>query len=89
MLDVEKLMRVIAELGNLQELNEIFIYTNSRYGQEVYTGNPMKPAETTRRYERVNRPGATQPGKDQILMQALLGGRPQQSETASVFRPTS
>ena len=86
-LDMEMLFRKIGKLGNIPELNDIIIYANP-----IHEPQPMqpagKPATTTRRYERVNRPGATNAGKSTILQNALFGGKPQEAETASLFRPT-
>jgi len=87
-LDIEALMKKISELGNLPELQEILVYSNPNHEQEPVGELPAKPATTTRRYERVNRPGATNQGKSQIMQQALFGGNPQKSEKAAVFRQT-
>ncbi len=87
-IDMEALFRNIAKLGNLPELNDILIYADSsREGQPVGQ-MPQKAPVTTRRYERVNRPGATNQGKSQILQQALFGGKPQNSEMSSLMRAT-
>jgi len=86
-LDIEMMFRKIGKLGNIPELNDIIVYSNPMH--EPQPMQPGKPANTTRRYERVNRPGATNPGKSQILQQALFGKQPQKSETASLLRPTS
>jgi hypothetical protein len=86
--DFEMLFRIIGELGNLPELDKILVYADPKHQPQPVGEMPQKSPVTSRTYERVNRPGATQPGKDQIMMQALLGGKPQASEAASVFRPT-
>jgi hypothetical protein len=86
--DFELFFRTIGELGNLPELDKMLVYADPKHEQQMVGEPPSKPATTKRTYERINRPGATQPGKDQILMQALLGGKPQTSEGASAFRPT-
>lgn len=84
--DMEMLFRKIGKLGNIPELNDIIVYSNPMHQPEPM--QPGKPATTTRRYERVNRPGATNAGKSQILQQALFGKQPQKSETDSLFRAT-
>ena len=93
--DMQKLMDIVGRYGDLDELKEILIYSNPElYGQQqqpVQTpGGPTgtKPAQTTRRYERVNRPGATRSGKDQVLSQLMLGGNAQNSEKQALTRPT-
>jgi hypothetical protein len=88
-IDFEQLMRKIGKLGNLPELNDIIVYSNPIHEpQPQQVQAAAKPATTTRRYERVNRPGATNAGKSAILQQALFGGKPQKSETESLLRPT-
>jgi hypothetical protein len=86
-IDFEMLMRKIGKLGNIPELNDIIVYANPVHQTEPM--QPAKPANTTRRYERVNRPGATNAGKSQILQQALFGNKLQKSETDSLMRATS
>ena len=89
-LDIEMLFKKIGKLGNLTELSDIITYSNPQHqtepvGQSAQGG---KPPVTKRTYERVNRPGATRSGKDQIMQQALFGGNPQNSEKAAIMRPT-
>lgn len=86
--DFELFFKLIAELANVPELNSLLIYVDPKHQQEAVGQPPQKAPMTKHTSERVNRPGATQQGKDQILSQALLGGKPQQSEAASAFRPT-
>jgi len=89
-LNIEKLFKTISKLSNIVELNDIIEYTsispNEPIGQSDYL--PQQAPVTRRTYERINRPGATNSGKSQILQQALLGGKPQQSEMAALTRPT-
>lgn len=87
-LNLEMLFRKLSKLSNIPELNDIISYTNPNYIQEPVGQMPQKAPVTTRRYERVNRPGATNQGKSQILQQALLGNKSQQSEIASLMRTT-
>lgn len=46
--------------------------------QEGGGESPGMPAETTRTYERVSRPGMTDQGQSQVLTQLLAGGEPPQ-----------
>jgi len=86
--DVQAILRMAAKYSDFPELGEIVIFTdNPNVAEEKEP--PGMPQQTTRTYERVNRPGATERGKSQILQQAMLGGKPQDSEAASVTRPTS
>jgi hypothetical protein len=83
------LFKKIGKLGNLPELDDILTYISPNYEEQMIGGeSPAKPAMTTRRYERVNRPGATNSGKSQILQQALLGNKSQESEISSLMRAT-
>lgn len=87
-LNLEALFKKIGKLANLTELDEILVYQNPTIQNEPVGEAPPKAQTTTRRYERINRPGATNQGKSQILQQALLGSKPQAAELASMFRPT-
>jgi hypothetical protein len=88
----EKFFKKISKLTNVPELNDILEYSNSilperePYGQ--MTEKMAKPAVTTRNYTRRSIPGASNSGKSQIMQQALLGGKPQNSEIASLMRTT-
>ncbi len=42
------------------------------------------PNNTTRTYERVNKPGATRSGKDDVMSRLLMGGNVQQAEGAAL-----
>lgn len=87
------LLRHLAKLAHMPELDDILQFSTpsplERPGPigEGREASPM-PTQTTRRYERVNRPGSTRQGKDEVLMQTLLGGNPQQSQQAAFTRPT-
>jgi hypothetical protein len=90
--DMQTMMGVISKLTNIPELKDIITFSNPVLQSEpIGESNQVagKAPVTTRRYERVNRPGATNSGKSQILQQALLGSKPQASEIASLGRPTS
>ena len=81
-LDIQKLFELIARYADFKDLRDLVIWADKP--PEAEAQPPNAPQTTTRRYERVNRPGATERGKSQILQQALLGGRPQESEIASL-----
>jgi hypothetical protein len=82
--DVQEMLQDVAKYSDFEEINRWIIWADQPPGQGGES--PGMPANTTRTYERVNRPGATDHGKSQILQQALLGGRPQESEMASLNR---
>lgn len=88
-LDSRRLMELLARYEGLDELRELI-----RFGEPI-EGDPssggsgapsFKPAHTKRTYERVNRPGATRSGKDDVMSRLLMGGGVQQSEAASLSR---
>ena len=89
-LDIESFFKKLAKLTSLNELNDIVRYSSPNIEHEPVGSSDQvgRPAATTRTNVRVNRPGATNSGKSQILQQALLGGKPQASEIASLTRPT-
>jgi hypothetical protein len=90
-LDFRELMALIARLGNVPELNDVV-----RFGEPIAAqpeqGNSQPttmPANTTRTYERVNRPGATRHGKDDTMSRLLMGSKVQPAEGASLGRMVS
>lgn len=89
-IDYERFVRLYSEYSNLPELEELIIFSANPGSTQQAVGTPPgghAPAQTKRTYERVNRPGATRSGKDQIMMQALLGGQPQGAEMDTMSRP--
>jgi len=85
-LNVQRILHDIAKFADFPEMNNWFQFMLE---EQPTTGENAKlPSNTTRTVERINRPGATEEGKNQILRQALLGGRPQVDETAAIGRPT-
>jgi len=89
-IDFRELMSTISKLANLPELKSLIQFGEPLPDQPM-AGNPsptLKPTHTTRTYERVNRPGATRHGKDDVLSRLLMGGGVQQSEAASLGRTT-
>ena len=91
MIDFKELMVLIARLSNLPELADIVKFGEPMQSQPEHgNGIPaMKPANTTRTYERVNRPGATRHGKDDVMSRVLMGSKVQPSEGAALTRGIS
>lgn len=90
-INFQELMSVIARLASLPELNTLIQFGEPTPEQEMAGGSSepsLKPTHTTRTYERVNRPGATRHGKDDVMTRILMGGNVQQSEAAAVGRRT-
>jgi len=90
-LSVEGLLRLLSKYMSLPELEQLieFAMPMQMLGNDVVQPPSGKPAFTKRTYERVNRPGATPRGNDQILTNVLLGGNPQESEMAALGRVAS
>lgn len=92
-IDFQRLLAMIGQLGNTPELEEIVVFGEPppSVPQQGGSSSPAlaKPANTTRTYERVNRPGATRSGKDDVLSRLLMGGNVQGAEAASIGRATS
>lgn len=72
--DVGGFVRKISEYAQIEEMGE-FIQSGQAMGQDQQEVNAAnQPLQTTRRYERVSRPGATRRGAEAALTQTLLGG---------------
>ena len=90
-IDFKELMALIARLGNIPELTDLVKFGEPPPEQPMQGNpNPAKevgmPAHTTRTYERVNRPGASRHGKDDVMSRVLMGAGVQASEGASLMR---
>lgn len=93
-IDMQTYVRLRAEYANVPELMELMAMTDPmgpvQPGAEQ--GNPAgmpKPAQTKRTYERINRPGASRGGQNDMMMRLLAGGSLQDSEAASLGRSAS
>ena len=88
-IDFRELLALIAKLANIDELKTLLRFQEPLPDQPMAGGNPTPstmPAHTTRTYERVNRPGATRSGKDDVMSRLLMGSGVQQAEAASIGR---
>lgn len=96
-IDVKAVCDFLAKHSALPELDEFVRFSDSEPGDQArpQRGNPTpetfsaKPPVTTRRYERVNRPGGSRSGNDNILARVLMGGNVQPAEGAAVGRGVS
>lgn len=94
-IDVVKVMEFLSKNAAIPELDELVKFSQAMMEQNPVSGNPnpevasFKPSSTTRRYERVNRPGGTRSGNDNILSKILMGSNVQDAEGASVGRGVS
>jgi hypothetical protein len=84
----EGLLKTIAKYLNMTELEDILHFAPGVLDLgEGPQGQPSpRSAYSHRVHERVNRPGATMQGNEQVLSNVLLGGNPQQAERNAVSR---
>jgi len=91
-IDVNELLTLIGRLSNLPELATLIKFQEQDQSQQQPLGNPQPafaPANTTRTYKRVNVPGASQAGKDDVMSRLLMGGNVQKDEANSLGRSVS
>lgn len=86
--DFEAYLKKVARYANMPDLNEIVRFAGLIEQPGVEPGPQASSGYTTRRYERVNRPGGTRFGKDNALMQLLMGGGVQEAEASAALGPT-
>lgn len=81
-----ELFSLVSDYGNMPELNSIITFAD---GNPINKGGgveqPRQAPVTKRVNERVNRSTATRQGKDQVMMQTLMGAS-QPKETAMLAR---
>ena len=85
--DFEKLFTIIGDYTGLDEMKELMIYSNPRQVQEGPVRAMQSPV-TNRINTRINRPGATSQGKDEAMINNLMGFGQQPAQAAQVSRPT-
>ena len=89
-IDFRRLLELVARLGNVDELQELVIFGEPAQPEATRPERASgQPAFTHRTYERVNRPGATRQGKDDVMSRILMGAKAQSSEVAALGRPTT
>jgi len=91
-INFKKVVQLVAKYSNIDELNEILI-TEDRPDEPAIQGEKgtKMPAVTRRENVRINRPGSTEQGKDEAMMQMLMGQggeSVQPAALASLNRPT-
>jgi len=73
--DFQELFELIAKYGNMPEIKRILTFVGPSAEGEGPVGQPTRQAAVTERIQtRVNRPGATQRGMDEVLAQTLAKG---------------
>lgn len=89
-INFEAILRKLAGYMNLPDLDEILVPAEPQPqpNQQELSEPPRMPGNTTRTNVRVNRPGATDQGKDAAMIQMAMGGGGNPGEMASIGRPT-
>ncbi len=75
-IDVQAIFRDVARFSNMPEVGEYVTWMDQPPAAGASVSEPQMPANTTRTYERVGRPGPTRQGADAMMQQLLLGGNP-------------
>lgn len=91
-IDFRALVELMARLGNADELRGLVQFGEPIEGDPMGGGSgtpSFKPAQTTRRYERVSRSAPTRSAKDGIMSRGLMGLGIQGSERNSLSKGTS
>lgn len=80
-IDMAKYFKLMAKYSSMPEIGELIVSQEPDPELAEPIGQPpAKASHTKRTYERVNRPGATSDGKDQVLMNALIGANSQPAQ---------
>lgn len=91
-IDVDAYFRLKARYTNASDLEDLIVPSGigmDEY-QKVIGGDGVRQSpNTTRTNVRVNRPGGTRQGSDQVLVNSLMGGNPQKDQMAQVGRPNA
>ena len=86
-INMEAFIKMSARHLNMPELNDLVMYGGGQLLPEPGTERgSQQPTNTTRRYERVSKPGASQQGSEQVLSNVLLGAGQQGSQMAQLGR---
>ena len=87
--DINALLAYIAKYSDQPEIGELIVGFQPIGGERGVVGGDDKQRQspvTTRKNVRINRPGATRQGKDDVMMRALMGQASQPAETAALGR---
>lgn len=85
--DFEYLFKLLARYDHQPELNHLIKFPQGNSIQQPMPEMPTKSPVSKRTYERVNRPGGSQQGRNAALVNLLLGGQNQESENAAIMAP--
>ena len=83
MFDMDRIISLLSEYNNIPELMDIIINQDGQplAGNQSFGKKPGgMPTNSTRTYERVSRPGATDRGQNQMMQQMLAAQNNQQPQ---------
>lgn len=80
--DAQAILSLVAKYTNLPELNDVVVFAETNLQQQ--TESAGMPANTSREYVRVGRPGMTRQGASSVMQQQLMGKEMQNSEAMQV-----
>jgi hypothetical protein len=87
MLDYQELLDIVAQYQNMTEMNQLFTSASEPMGVANAGPDSGGRSDVSERITtRVNKPGATGPGQDEIMSKVLMGAGPQGSEVDSLTR---
>lgn len=86
--NVEAYLRLKARYTDIEELNDIVEFGGESMAQQAgpTSDTPRQSPVTRRENVRINRPGATRSGKDDVMTRMLMGRGVQDSEAAALTR---
>lgn len=90
-IDMKELTDYVGKNSNIPELSSFIKFRDQPVDEPQIRGNPTPELEKPRKspfsrhvYERVNRPGATRHGRDDVMSRILMGANVQGSEAAAM-----
>jgi hypothetical protein len=86
--DWENWAEINARYSAVPEIQDLLIFSEAPAPDPDVGDLGKMPTETTRTNVRINRPGATQQGADEALIQKMMGGNMQDSQENGMFRQT-
>jgi len=78
--NIKEYLKLVAEYANLPELQYLVNFDVPRPNEMPQPAGPQQPAGGKRIYERVSRPGGTPAGRENALVNLLLGAQLQQGQ---------
>lgn len=84
--DIKALIQILAKLRDLTEIDDIIRFYAPTEGMQPQGSTSGSPSVTHRTNERINTPGTTNKGNEQIMQQLLMGSKLQGSQRDALTR---